>query len=323
MKRTTILILLLIALAGTSLMVWQLGLLNRNKTVVTTNFPTGVVNQCRQLPGFMHTTGLGAQVAIDTRQEGYMGIRLVNAQGKHWQHPSWDDAGHVGAFDRDNKGNIYVAPSPDVSLEDNPPELQNRLYVIDAKTAEMHLFMELPADSLPSTENPFGTMGMAFDCNTNSLYVSTLAGSTRQAINGKIFQIDPISKQIKSTLDVVDAIGVGVFNDKEQKRLYYGEARSSNVFSVLLDGKGGFIDDRRYEFSLATLKGGNTTSARKIQFKKRGDNAYWMIVKEMEFGFRLPAENNPYKNQYIFEYRKSAEHQSSESFWKFLGVQQE
>jgi hypothetical protein len=308
---------------GGAFAAWQFGLFKEKRQTVMTNFPTGVVSQCRQLPSFIRTTGLGSQVAIDTRQEGYMGIRLVNAQGKHWQHPSWDNAGHVGAFDRDNQGNIYVVPSPDVSLENNPPELQNRIYMIDGKTAEMRLFMELPADNLPSTQNPFGTMGLSYDCNTQSLYASTLSGSTRQEIKGSLFQIDPVTKRIKSTLKAVDAIGIGIFNDKQQKRLYYGEARSSNVYSVPLDGKGGFIDDRRYEFSLATLKGGNTTSARKIQFRKRGEGVFWMIVKEMEFGFRLPAENNPYKNQYIFEYKKSANHQENKSFWTFLGVQQE
>jgi len=298
-------------------------------------FPMGLTDQCRKLPAFIQQTGLGSQVAIDSRQEGFTGLRLINAQGKTWQHSSWEDAGHVGAFERDQNGHIYVAPAPDVSLEDNPPELQNRLYRVDAQTGEMQLFMELPTEQLPSVSNPFGVMGMAFDCQTESLYVSSVAGSSPTVIRGQILQINVADKTIRSTLNAVDAIGVGIFNDREQKRLYYGEARSSNIYSVALTAQGQFIPPARYEFSLATLKGGNTTSARKIRFQQKSRDPnhplYWMIIKEMEFGFRLPSENNPFKNSYIFAYEPNKSSNQPEdqiaskpvSLWQFLGTKQE
>ncbi|MGV6810480.1 MAG: hypothetical protein ACWA5U_11470 [bacterium] len=304
--------------------------------LVAGQFPMGVTDQCRTLPTFIQQTGLGSHVAIDSRQEGFTGLRLINAQGKTWQHPSWDDAGHVGAFERDQHGHIYVAPAPDVSLKDNPPELQNRLYRVNAQTGEMQLFMALPAEHLPSVSNPFAVMGMAFDCQTGSLYVSSIAGSSPTTIRGQILQINVADKTIRSTLNAVDAIGIGTFNDREQKRLYYGEARSSNIYSVPLTAQGQLMPQKRYEFSLATLKGGNTTSARKIRFQqKRADPnqpLYWMIIKEMEFGFRLPAENNPFKQRYIFAYQPT--HQASDhtgdtlsskpsSIWQFLGTKQE
>lgn len=270
------------------------------------HFRFGAPNQCRRLPRFIRETGLGNQVALDSRQEGFMGLRLINAKGKTWQHPTWDDAGHVGAFERDHQGNIYVAPAPDVSLRHNDPKLQNRIYKIDKDSGEMALFLSLPSDILPSTSNPFGVMGLSFDCDTQSLYATSVAGSSPKLINGNIYQIalgGNEEREIRSQFSIVDAIGVGVFNDVEQKRLYYGEARSSNVYSLPLNKTGAFVDKPRYEFSLALLKGGNTTSARKIQFKQAKSKKAWqMIVKEMEFGFRLPAENNPYKNKYIFRF---------------------
>ncbi len=282
------------------------------------NFPTGVVDTCRAYPAFMAKTGLGRQTAIDSRQRGFTGLRLQDMQtGKTWQHESWDDAGHVGAFERDRQGNIYIAPAPEVSLLENPPELQNRIYKIDSKTAEMQLFMKLPWASPPSSSNPFGVLGLAYDCNTDSLYVSSVAGSGMKQELGRIYQIDVQKKKIVSQLDSVDAIGVSVFNTKKDKRLYYGSARSSNIFSVGLDANGSFYKtEPRYEFSLATLQGGNSTIAKKIRIKEKAQGIYTMTVKEMEFGFRLPAENNPFTNKYIFKYE-------SDDSWKFLGVQPE
>ena len=281
------------------------------------NFPTGVVDACRGQPQFISKTGLGRQTAIDSRQQGFTGLRLQDMQtGKTWQHPTWDDAGHIGAFERDRQGNIYIAPTPEISLTENPPELQNRIYRIDSKTAEMRLFMELPWEQAPSPSNPFGVLGLAYDCNTDSLYASSVAGSSAKQQLGVIYQIDLQQQKIINRLDGVDAIGIGIFNTQKDKRLYYGSARNSNVFSIGLDATGDFYGKPRYEFSLATLQGGNTTIAKKIRFKKSGGNIYRMTVKEMEFSFRLPAENNPFKHQYIFQYQQ-------DSTWKFLGVKPE
>jgi hypothetical protein len=282
------------------------------------NFTPGVANACRAMPAFIRGTGLAGSVAIDTQQQGYTGLRLVQTQtGQTWQHPSWDDAGHVGAFDRDKDGNIYVAPTPEVSLAENPPALQNRIYRIDAHSGEMALWMELPAAALPSQSNPFGTMGLFYDCDTNSLYASSLAGSSPQQANGRIYRIDVASKTVVSQLDGVDVIGVAVFNGADHKRLYFGSARSSDVYSVALDGKGDFASDSRHEFALATLPDGNTTSVRKFSFVQRGAGQYLMQVKESEFGFRLMAENNPHKRMYLFGYDARSDG------WQFKGAMPE
>ena len=221
--------------------------------------------------------------------------------GKNWRHPTWTDAGHVGAFARDGAGNIYIVPTPEVSLADNPPELQNRIYRIDAQTGEMALWLELPAVAPPSPSNPFGTMGLFYDCDTNSLYASSLAGSTSKQANGRIYCIRVADKAVVSQLDNVDAIGVGVFNGVKHKRLYFGSARSSDVYSVALDANGDFTSDMRHEFALAALSDGNTTSVRRIEFASR-QGQYVMQAKELEFGFRLVAENNLHKRMYMFRY---------------------
>ncbi|WP_298609492.1 hypothetical protein [uncultured Thiothrix sp.] len=281
------------------------------------NFTPGMVDTCRAMPAFIKNTGLGTQVAIDTQQQGYVGLRLVQPQtGQTWQHPTWDDAGHVGATTRDQQGNIYLAPTPEVSLAENPPALQNRIYRVDSQTGEMQVWLELPQAAQPSAVNPFGVMGLFYDCDTHSLYASSLAGSTPQQAQGRLYQIDMATKQVIDQIEQVDAIGVGVFNGVPHKRLYFGSARSSDVYSLPLDAQGHFINQPRHEFALATLPNGNTTSARRFVFTKAG-SSYALQVKELEFGFRLLAENNLRRRSYTFNY------QADRDEWLFQGSQPE
>lgn len=267
------------------------------------SFKPGLTDTCRGYPEFLAQTGLGNRVALDTRQRGFTGLRVLQPEsGRSWQHPSWGDAGHVGAMARDRQGNVYLTPAPEVSLAENPPELQNRIYQVDQQSAEMQLWLTLPGE--PSLSNPFGAMGMFYDCDTDSLYVSSVAESSPREVKGVIYRINPDTKQIVGQLDAVDAIGVGVFNTSTHKRLYFGAARSSDVYSVALDVNGDFTADVQHEFALAGLPGGDTTSVRKFEFlPQRGKtNTYLMRLKELEFGFRLTTENNPRKKMYLFGY---------------------
>lgn len=274
-------------------------------------FTPGVVDSCRAMPAFIKNTGLSTQVAIDTQQQGYIGLRLLEPQtGKTWQHPSWDDAGHVGATARDKQGNIYVAPTPEVSLAENPPELQNRIYRVDSQTGEMKLWLELSQAAKPSAANPFGAMGLFYDCDTHSLYVSSLAGSSAQQVQGRLYQVDVATAKLTDQIEQVDAIGVGVFNGVPHKRLYFGSARSSDVYSLPLDAQGHFVNQPRHEFALAALPHGNTTSVRRFVFAKT-KNGYALQVKELEFGYRLLAENNLRRRNYNFNY------QAEQDIWLF------
>ncbi|MFN8424002.1 MAG: hypothetical protein U0470_11715 [Anaerolineae bacterium] len=54
---------------------------------------------------------------------------------------------------------------PLVSLEDNPPALQNRVYRVDSASQALALFVDLPAAAPPSGANPFGVIGLACSCD--------------------------------------------------------------------------------------------------------------------------------------------------------------
>ena len=283
--------------------------------VIANTFKHGLTGDCRAIPKFLAPLKMRSPSLDSRQQDGSMGLQIRDVSGKNkaWQHNSWKKSGYIGAFDRDRTGNIYISPMPYVSLQKNPPNQQNQIYIIDAKTAEMTLFMKLPSENLPSTRNPFGSMGVYYDCDTNSLYVATLAGSMPMQEKGAILQIDLNTKQIISKLDNVDAIGVGVFNTNKGKRLYYGSARGSNLFSVPLDGEGHFAGKQQYELSLSQIKGGDSTVIKKVSFNKK-KGSFFMTLKDIEFGFRLLAENNPYKRKYHFKWDET------EGNWNFEGL---
>jgi len=283
------------------------------KRQLPASFKLGNVNQCRKIPEFVADLSM-QQPAIDSKQQGHSGgllIRDIGQSGRVWQHPSWTQSGYIGGFDRDHLGNIYVLPLPYVSLSKNPPAKQNRIYKIDGKTAQMSLFMELPYQTTPSEKNPFGTMALFFDCDTRSLYVSSVAGSSATKQQGVIYQIDVKQKKIVSKYPNIDAVGLGVFNTLKGKKLYFGLARKPHIYSVYLDEQGRFASKKYYEFSLSQIQGGDSTVVKKIQFKKAAQK-FIMLVKEMEFGFRLLAETNPYRKKYSFQY------QLSQDQWQFL-----
>lgn len=281
-------------------------------------YTIGGVYYCAALPPFIKRVGLEEPVAIDTTVSELPGLvmREFGGQKRLYQGRSWRATGYVGGTVRDAKGNIYVIPVPSVSLDINPLDKRNIVYKVDAQTAEMTALIHLPVPEKDSQNNPFGTIGLALDCDTNSLYVSSLAGSTPRQSRGVIYQIDLLSGKVVDQLEGVDAIGLGVFNSATQKRLYYGDARSSNVYSVLLSAKGEFksLSKPRYEFSLLEQKNGNSTQVRKIRFNYDRTLGHVMSVSDAEFSYRLVAERGRRYRHYHFIW------QSEFDRWKLKGI---
>ena len=293
------------------LILWQ-----QNKTpALPDNYQIGRVADCIAGPAFSADLGLESP-SIDTSQQIATGLilREPSFDGNYYQHETWDDAGNVGPFAFDSKGNIYIGPAPLASLETNPTAEQNRIYVVDSQTAVMSQYQELPWPLPPSGANPFGVVGLAHDCDTNSLYASSIAGSTAQEEVGALYQIDLETNKIVSQLDNLDMIAINIFNGTEGKRLYYGLARSPDVYSIGLDAKtGAFYGEPRFEFSLAAQPGGSFDNAHRIQFPDNNT----MIVKGIEFSYSLQVASDPQRNIYTFQYAPDSDS------WLFSDVQQE
>lgn len=261
---------------------------------------------CARMPSFIRTKGLSPQVAIDTTVAKLPGlvIRELTGRRRLYQGDSWPQTGHIGSTVRDSVGNIYVIPVPSVALDTNPLATRNRVYKVDSITGEMELLIGLPLPSESTQTNPFGTVGMALDCETNSLYVSSVAGSTPSRQKGKIYQINLKTKQVIDIFDMgVDSLGLGLVRQGRFRRLYFGDARSSSVYSIALSKQGGFNhgDKPRHEVSLLGIKNGDSTQVRKIRFTKV-KNRMQMILDETEFSYRMAADTSRVYKTYTFEW---------------------
>jgi len=244
--------------------------------------------------------GLAPNPLVGTSFRGYVGFVVYDRNGSKQfiQHPSWREAGNLGGFINDSQGNFYVIPVPFVSVELNPPEKQTILYRIDAASGEMAPVLTLSAASPPSTTNPFGLMGLGLDCETNSLYVTSVAGSSAAQELGRIFRVDLATMQVTDQFEGADAIGVGVFKGVDGKRLYFGAARTPQVFSISLDENGDFVGEPREEFTIATIPGVGNQRVRRINFLTPQE----MSVRSVEFNFSLRASSEVPSDLITFDY---------------------
>jgi sugar lactone lactonase YvrE len=240
---------------------------------------------CRGWPAFAAREGLGEQTLIGTRDTLTVGLVLSDpASRRVYRHPTWDDAGYLGGFALDAAGNIYVAPAPQTSLARNPPAEQNRVYRIDSQTGEMQLFATLPAAASPDpAHNPFGAMGLFVDCATNSLYVTSVAGSTRAAEVGRVFRLDLANGTVTSQRDGIDAIGVAVYGDV----LLVGRARTPEVWGIPLDSSGNLSGPPALAFSVAQALRDGTGKVRRMAIDPDGNLA--LTISPFSYTLEPPA----------------------------------
>jgi hypothetical protein len=277
------------------------GFLQTSVPLTPTSNPEFIgVEGCRRLPKFFEEIGLGANPLVGTSFTKYVGFVIYDRNGSKQfiQQSTWREAGNLGGFINDSQGNFYLVPVPFVSLELNPPEKQTILYRIDAISGEMAPVLNLPSASPPSTTNPFGLMGLGLDCETNSLYVTSVAGSSVARELGRIFRIDLASMQVADQYEGVDAIGVGLFRGVDGKRLYFGGARAPLVFSIAVDEKGNFAGEPREEFSIADIPGVGNQRVRRINFL----NVQEMSLRSVEFNFSLRASSKVPSSLIVLDY---------------------
>ncbi len=204
---------------------------------------------CRDAPHFVADLGFPSRSSLSTG-EPRKGLVLLDLDdlGHSYQHPTWSEHGYLGPFTYDRAGNVYVAPMPRRSLLDNPPDERNTIYKVDTNSGVMAEFLTVPPRVPPSPQNPFGIMGLTYDCDSGSLYVSSVAGSTRHEELGQLLRIDLAGGEIADRLVDIDALGLAVHNGARGKRLYFGSARRSEVLSVGLTAHGDFDGPARVAF---------------------------------------------------------------------------
>ena len=264
--------------------------------------PVGNVTSCQKIPAFVQTQNFSKNAVLSTSEKARPGLWLVErsqtGEMRRFQHPSWKDAGFLAPITRDVDGNVFVAPAPVINTLLNPIENQNTVYRIDGKTGEMKPLTNLPPAAKSNEQNPFGALGLTFDCDTDSLYVSSVYGSSRQTEAGRIHRINHKTGAVTTQPLNFDVIGLSVFNAVGGKRLYYGLARASEIWSIALDDNGDVVGEPRLEISLAGAGPRGDDKARRITFTANRE----MLVYGIEFSFNLVAPTEKQETLYRFGY---------------------
>ncbi len=271
----------------------------------------GGVADCRALPRFNERLGYKDRLGISTSERNYVGLVIfdgripltapVSERDLH-QEPSWSEAGTLGPFVLDRQGHIYTAPVPRTAVSDNPPDVQNTIYRVDSDTAVMQPYLTLPDTPPASPQNPFGILGMAYDCDSDALYVSTVAGSTLSAEQGQIVRVDLETGTVTPQVVGVDAIGLAVFRGVQGKRLYFGLARESTLASVALDAEGHAVGDIRTELNLTDYAGGmGEPKVRRISFERETMTLY---IVPFNFNLRAVSEQQQVIVRYHYDQQR-------------------
>ncbi|MCL4246938.1 MAG: hypothetical protein KJ065_02180 [Anaerolineae bacterium] len=273
-----------------------------------TNYLVGSAQSCAGDSAFVSTLGFSQRSALDTRAKFVRGaaLRELDQNGnivRSYEHPSWSMAGYLGSFQRDEFGNIYLVPTPFINILDNPPEKANIIYRIDSETGEMSPLVDLPPLGPLAPENPFGLLDITYDCDTHSLYASSVMGSTYGTVAGSIFQVDPQTGEVRDRLDRVDAFGIGVFNGLSGKRLYFGLARTPEIYSVALDDTGAFTDDIRLETVLTDVETFANEHASSITFHGPAQ----LVIKMEQFDFNLVSPTEHLTTYLSYTYNADAD----------------
>jgi hypothetical protein len=270
-------------------------------------------NQCKRQPAFVSKMGFNpgrtAFSTSDSKKMGLLMMEIINpndtsANGRRiYQHPSWKSAGWLAPIQIDHQGNIFLGPAPLVNVLYNQPDKQNQLQKVDVNTGEMKVFADLAKGDEVNEQNPFGILGLAFYCDNPSLYVSSVAGSSRSKEAGRIYRVDPETGNVKDQLAGVDAFGMGFSSIEGKRKLYFGKARTSEVYSIGLTAKGDFIGTPKRVLSLEGLGPRGDDKAKKITFTDKRE----MVIEGYEFNFNLIAPTEKQLTQYTFRYNPNEE----------------
>ena len=223
-------------------------------------------DSCRTLPAFTMNPDLGLAgglaLATDRAQRGLV-VLSTSQPNASYQHPSWDDAGYLGPIAYDRDGHIYAAPTPRLSLADNPLEGATTLWRVDSGSGVMAPFVTLPG--MASMRNPYAILGLSYVCALHRLYAGTVIGSTPTAERGGVVAIDLATGQLTELLEATDVMGLLVVRIGSGYELYIGLARSPELLLLPLDSLGQPTGSLQPLLDLTTAGATASERARKLR----------------------------------------------------------
>ncbi len=272
------------------------------------------IKPCQKEPPFIKTLGFDPLwTGFSTVEKKTMGIVLVEFERKigqsvptsssirksYYQHPSWETAGYLSTISFDIRGNTYAIPAPLISMFYNDANKLNTIYQIDANTGIMNAWLNLPFHTKPSVNNPYGLLGITYDCTADIIVAASVAGSDRYHERGMIYLIQSSTKKIVDTLKGIDVMGLAVAIDEQnRKRLYFAKTRNGSIYSAVINKLGKLIrKSLREELSLDGYGPRGDDKARKIRFI--GNQ---LQINGVAFNYNLQAQREKPETIYTFNW---------------------
>jgi hypothetical protein len=190
------------------------------------------VPSCIKLPQFLARLKIAQPVMIDLSQKQFKGIALLYGKDmKKALHPKlWEKYEYFSTYTLDRRGNIFLIPTPLISIHPTTFNLQKNLYKVDTFTGNLDIFMHFD-DVHPSPNNPYGLSAIAYDCDDESLWVATIDETDYNKQRGVIYHIDIKSKQILNQIDGFDALTLSIVKSKKSKYLLAGASRDNGLYA--------------------------------------------------------------------------------------------
>ena len=267
------------------------------------------------MPDFINSYNMD-QPVLSTEELFITGLCLydkatIGKNVKIIRNPTWDDFGQLSTMYRDPEGNAYLFPAPSVNTLYNDPLNQNILLRLDSKTGVLSPYFEFPAGQKNGHLNPFGILGINYDCYNHLLYVSSVYHSDRKNEKGVIYIFDPKTKKIIDKMENIDGMGLIIHVIDGKKNLLIGSARTPDVWQMELDANGFFTGVSKKVFSLEGIGPRGDDKARKFQIESStGD----LLVYGTEFYFNLSAPAERQTSIYRYRFDKKAKK------WLFIEI---
>jgi len=254
---------------------------------------------CRSVPTFVRSTPISpSKTAFVTSQKRQKGVTLLEyGTDKQWQHPSWTQFGYFGQISTARDGRIFLAPTPVINVASEPEVGYNSVFSIDPNTGLLSPFVVLGERKAYDPNNPYGVMGISYDCSANVLYATSVYQSDKENERGVLYAIDVATQQVIDGYEGIDAFGCFALGTTGEKRLYFGSTRNSTVRSIELDAQGKFIGKPQEEFTIDMLGPRGDDKVKKIAFKNNR-----LIVTGYEFMNTLIAPTQTQETKYIFTF---------------------
>lgn len=239
---------------------------------------------CSHPPRFLRRMHIAQPVMIDLSQKRYTGVAL--RYGPNFSkvlHPKqWEQYAHFSTYTLDRDGNIYLIPTPYISIYPTTFTLQTKLFRLDTTTGKVGIFMDFD-DVHPSAGNPYGLSAATYDCDDHTLWIAAIDESDYRHQRGVIYHIDPRRKTILQRVEGFDALTLRLFHTNKGKFLLAGSARDNGLYAFAIDSKHGLSSRPQKLFALPDPN----AHIRKIRVEGRNR----LALQAISFSYSLVAQS--------------------------------